>query len=168
MWRLIKDFFLIFLPLALLVVMAYFVFGGEGLKSIFFVSEKPALVSVGDAFFDFGLVSASDRHLRHEFLARNTGREIITVSDIWPACDCVSAELEIGGKKFGPFKRTRPLDEAGNDLRLPVQPGETLKILADFSPAITPEIIGAISHKIFIVYNGTAHLEFVVRGRVKP
>jgi hypothetical protein len=146
--------------------MGYFAVTSDNFKSLFSFDKKELSV-LGNHFFDFGLVYMSDRSLKHQFVLKNTSSKSIVLNNVLSFCDCISLELQVRGSSIN-LPRKPSLAEENQNLRINISPDEEFQLNVHFLPSLTPNLIGPLSHRIFVMYNGDNYRELIIRGRVKP
>ncbi len=126
-----------------------------------------SVISAEETAFDFGTVSMAAGKVSRSFKIKNTGTEPAVITKLYTSCMCTSAELMIGGKRFGPF------DMPGHgffpSINQTVNAGEDAEILVVFDPAAHgPAGVGPISRAVYIEEKSGAKLQLGISAVVTP
>lgn len=106
-------------------------------------NKKPT-ITFEEKSYDFGTVPEENGPVSHEFVFKNTGEEMLIISDVKASCGCTTPSWT----------------------KDPIQPGETGSVVAEYNPFNRP---GSFSKTISVTSNAEPNLTVLhIKGTVQP
>lgn len=114
--------------------------------------------------FDFGTVKMTAGNVIQKYIIKNSGKDILKLTNIKTSCHCTKAFVTIADKQSPSFGMSGVSSWIGE-----VQPGKTAELTVIFDPAFHgPNGVGQITRYISAETNdaGNPKLTFTLRGFV--
>ncbi len=148
---------------ALILTGGVYVLSSTASSPIVTVSQN-AKVQVDKKSFDWGQIPYSGGNATKTFTVKNTGTDILKLSNIKTSCTCTKADISINGKKSPSFSMHTSSGWVGE-----VNPGKEAQLMVVFDPAFHgPQGVGPIERLISVQTNDiqNPNLEFSLKGVV--
>lgn len=150
------------------VLSLFILFGGV----YFLSSSNPAVVtssanvkaSVDQKTYDWGNIPYSGGNATKTFTIKNTGSDILKLTNIKTSCTCTKAQIVIDGKDSPYFSMHATSSWIGE-----VAPGKTAKLTVIFDPSFHgPTGVGPMERLVSVETNdkNNSKLEFSLKGNV--
>lgn len=106
--------------------------------------DKKSVITFEEKSYDFGSVPEENGPISHEFVFKNTGEEMLIISDVKASCGCTTPSWT----------------------KDPIPPGETGSVVAEYNPLNRP---GSFSKTISVTSNADPNLTVLhIKGTVQP
>lgn len=127
-------------------------------------TSQNARVSTDHKNFDWGNISYGGGIATHTFTIKNSGSEVLKLTNIKTSCTCTQAKVEIEGKTSPLFSMHSTSSWVGE-----VAPSKEAKLSVIFDPAFHgPSGVGSVERLISLETNDAANakMEFSLKGVV--
>lgn len=129
-----------------------------------FIATKDAQVEIEELKFDWGQIDYNGPKAKKTFKIKNSGTEILRVTNIKTSCTCTSAQIVINESKSPLFSMHNTSSWVGE-----VQPGKEAELLVIFDQRFHgPQGVGPIERIISVETNDANNpkIEFKLTGNV--
>lgn len=159
-----RKVFIIFIVATVLILSGgiYFLAKTTGTASL--DVSKNAQVKVSEKQYDWGTIKYDGGNATKTFSIKNTGTDILQLSNIKTSCTCTKAEIEINGKSSPSFSMHSVSGWIGE-----VKSGEEARLTVIFDPTFHgPSGVGPVNRIVSVETNDASvpKLEFTLTGNV--
>lgn len=148
----------------LILVGGIFLVSGESLSSATITSSQSAKAAVNQKNYDWGNISFNGGNVSKSFTIKNTGTDILKLTNIKTSCHCTKAQVKIGDTASPYFGMSSISSWVGN-----IAPGQEAQLEVIFDPAYHgPQGVGPISRLVSVETNDASNprIEFSLTGTV--